>query len=101
MEKKLADEVKELNKRISELEEMLSILTQPLKEASKITSKYLKLTGLLLEHGGLTPDPILPEVKDPISKGIVRVLMNRIFHRSQNFLGANGGLLREELSEKG
>jgi len=73
----LADEVKELNKRISELEKTLSALTQPFMDLSKTTDKYLKLTGLLLEYGGLTPALIFPEIKDLISKEVVRVLMDR------------------------
>ena len=77
MKKDLVDEVKELNKRISELEKMLSILIKPLQDVRKTTSNYMRLTGLLLDHGGLTPDLILPEIKDPISKEIVRVLMDR------------------------
>jgi DNA-binding HxlR family transcriptional regulator len=75
--KDLAKEVKELNKRISELEKMLSNLTKPLQKVSKTTQNYLRLTGLLLDHGGLTPDMILPEIKDPISKEIVRVMIER------------------------
>ena len=77
MKKDLADEVKELNKRIIELEKMISVLIKPLKDIRKTTSNYMRLTGLLLDHGGLTPDLILPEIKDPISKEIVRVLMDR------------------------
>lgn len=77
VKKDLTDEVKELNKRISELEKMLSVLIQPLKDVSKTTQNYLKITGLLLDHGGLTPDLILPKVKDPISREIVRVLLDR------------------------
>ena len=37
----------------------------------------LKIIQLLLEHGGLTPDLILQDVKDPISKEIVRVLLDK------------------------
>jgi DNA-binding transcriptional ArsR family regulator len=77
MEKDLADEVKELNKRINELEKMLSTLMKPFSDVRKTTERYLKLAGLLLDHGGLTPDVILPELKDPISKDIVRVLLER------------------------
>jgi len=73
----LKKEIKELNKRISELEKMLSTLVQPLRKVSKTTQNYLRLTGLILDHGGLTPDLILPEIKDPISKEIIRVLMDR------------------------
>ena len=77
MKKDLADEVKELNKRINDLEKMLSVLIKPFQDVRKTTSNYMRLTGLLLDHGGLTPDLILPEIKDPISKEIVRVLMDR------------------------
>ena len=75
--KDLAEEVKELNKRIGELEKMISVLVQPLQRVQTATSNYLKVVQLLLEHGGLTPDLILPEVKDPISKEIVRVLLDK------------------------
>jgi len=75
--KDLKKEVKELNKRISELEKMLLEAISPLRQASKTTQKYLKITGLILEHGGLTPDMILPELKDHISREIVRVLIDR------------------------
>ncbi len=75
--KDLAKEVKELNKRISELEKMISQVIKPLRQASSTTQNYLKITGLLLEHGGLSPDIILPKVKDPISREIIRVLLDR------------------------
>ena len=77
MEKDLPGEVKELTKRINELEKMLAALLKPLSDAQKTTQNYLRLAGLLLDHGGLTPDVILPEVKDTISKDIVRVLLDR------------------------
>jgi DNA-binding transcriptional ArsR family regulator len=75
--KDLTKEIKELNKRINELEQMLTQLVQPLQNAGKITQNYLRLTGLVLDHGGLSPDMILPEVKDSISREIVRVLLDR------------------------
>jgi len=77
VEKDLTDEIKELNKRISDLEKMLSILMKPFTDIRKTTESYMRLAGLLLDHGGLTPDLILPELKDPISKEIVRVLLER------------------------
>lgn len=80
MEKKdkdVSSEIKELSKRISELESMLANLLKPLNDARKTTESYLRLAGLLLDHGGLTPDLILPDLKDPISKDIVRVLLER------------------------
>jgi DNA-binding transcriptional ArsR family regulator len=75
--KDLEKQVKELNNRISELEKMLSSALKPLREVSRTTQNYLKLTGILLEHGGLTPDMILPEVRDSISKEIIKVLIEK------------------------
>lgn len=80
-EKDVTEELKELSKRISELEQMLATLMKPFTDARKTTERYLKLAGLLLDHGGLTPEAILPGLKDPISKDIVRVLLE---HPEQN-----------------
>ena len=77
MAKNLEQEVKELNKRISELEKMLSVMIEPLRKVGRTTQNYMRITGLLLDHGGLTPDMILPEIKDTISREIVRVLLDR------------------------
>jgi hypothetical protein len=73
----LAAEIKELQKRIAELEQMLASIMKPLTDARLTTERYLRLAGLLLDHGGLTPDLILPEVKDPIERDIVRALLDR------------------------
>ena len=77
VEKDLAKEIKELNKRINELEKMLSTIIEPLQDVGKVTQNYMRIIGLLLDRGGITPDMILPDVKDPISKDIVRVLLER------------------------
>lgn len=76
-EKDLAEEVKKLNRRIVELEKVLSKIIHPLQEVNKVTQNYMRLIGFLIDRGGLTPDMILPDVKDPISKDIIRVLLER------------------------
>jgi sugar-specific transcriptional regulator TrmB len=73
----LAEEIKTLNKRIDELESMLRAVIQPFQEMGKSTSNYVRLIGLLLEHGGLTPDTVLSNIKDPIEQNIVRVLTQK------------------------
>jgi DNA-binding FadR family transcriptional regulator len=75
--KDLAEEVKELNKRISELEKMLSTIIAPLQDVSKVTQNYMRLIGILIDRGGLSPDMTLPELKDSISKDIVRALLEK------------------------
>lgn len=73
----LKEEIKNLNKRINELETMLSNLAKPLQNMQNTMKNYLRIVGMLLDHGGLTPDLILPDIKDPISKEIVRVLLDK------------------------
>jgi len=75
--KDLSEEVKKLNKRIEELEKMLSTIVEPLKGVRDITQNYLKIAGIIMDKGGLTPDAVLPEIKDSISQEIVRVLLDR------------------------
>ena len=77
MSKDLAKEIKDLNKRIAELEKMISLMIQPIQKVQNTKTNYVKIIKLLLENGGLTPDLILPDVKDPISKEIVRVLLDK------------------------
>ena len=77
MAEDLSEEVKKLNKRIQELEKMLSAAIKPLQDTGRIAQNYLRLTGILLDKGGLTPDAILPEIKDPISQEVVRVLLDK------------------------
>jgi DNA-binding transcriptional ArsR family regulator len=73
----LAEELRALGKRIDELESMIRLIIQPLQQVGKTTSNYLRLIGLLLEHGGLTPDTLLPEIHDPIERTIVQVLTKK------------------------
>jgi DNA-binding transcriptional ArsR family regulator len=76
-EKDLPKQIAELNKRIAELENMMAQLVAPVREMQKATGKYLRLVDLALKHGGLSPEILIPEVKDPISKEIVKVLLKK------------------------
>jgi DNA-binding transcriptional ArsR family regulator len=73
----LYKEIKSLNKRIDELESMLRDVVQPFQQMGKSTTTYFRLIGLMLEHGGLTPDTLFSEIKDPIEKTIVQVLTQK------------------------
>ena len=73
----LTEEIKSLNKRIDELETMLRAVVQPFQDMRKSTSNYLRLIGLMLEHGGLTPDTVMSNIRDPIEQNIVRVLTQK------------------------
>jgi DNA-binding transcriptional ArsR family regulator len=103
----LTEEIQKLNNRISELENMLSQLLRPLQQVQNSTSQYFRLVQLALEHGGLSPDLVLPEIKDPISQEIIRALLDRkeqniseITERVRNKRGtASRRIIRLRLSE--
>ena len=56
---------------------MMAQLVAPVRDMQKATSNYFRLVDLALKHGGLSPEMLLPEVKDPISRDIVKVLLKR------------------------
>lgn len=107
MTQDLKKEIKELQDRIAELERMLSAAIQPLKNVGKTTQQYMRIVNLLLEHGGLTPELILPEIKDAISQDIVSVLLDKpdqntsqITERVKNKRGtASRRIIRKKITE--
>ena len=79
-----AKRIEDLTKRIGELEETISKVAQPYSELVKQLSmfqetvqKYFRLMDLYEKHGVVSIDTILPTVKDPISKEIMRILLDR------------------------
>jgi uncharacterized protein YhaN len=103
----LTEEIQKLNNWLSELESMLSQLLRPLQQVQNSTSQYFRLVQLALEHGGLTPELAAPEIKDPISREIIRALLDRneqniseITERVQNNRGtASRRIIRLRLGE--
>ena len=73
----LYKEIKALNNRIDELESMIRTIVQPFQQVGKSTSNYFRIIGLMLEHGGLTPDTLFAEIKDPIEKTIIQILTQK------------------------
>lgn len=76
--------IEELSKRIGELEESLRDVTRPyselvgqLSQFQEIVQRYFRLLDLYQKHGAISIDAVLPEVKDPISKEIMKVLMDK------------------------
>ncbi len=76
-DEELPKQIKKLSVRIAELEEMMSQIMAPIQDMQRATQQYLRLVDLALRHGGLSPDMLIPEVTDPISKDIIRVLVDR------------------------
>lgn len=77
VEEDLGEQVKELNKRIAELEAQIAMLLNPIQEMQKASTKYLKIVETALKKGGVSPDMLVPEVKDSISKDIICVLVDK------------------------
>ena len=73
----LYKEIKALNNRIDELESMIRTIVQPFQQVGRSTSNYFRIIGLMLEHGGLTPDTLFSEIKDPIEKTIIQILTQK------------------------
>ena len=67
--------LEELNERIGRLESALTAALRPLEAMGDLGQRYLRLASMLVEHGGLSPDTLFPEVRDPISRDILSALM--------------------------
>ncbi len=77
-------EIEELSNRIGQLEEALREVTRPYAELSEhiarfqdIVGRYFRLLDIYREHGSISIDVILPEVKDQRSKEILRILLDK------------------------
>jgi len=75
--------IKELSERISSLEAALHQITRPyaelvgqLEQFQGIVHRYFRLLDLYQSHGVISIDTILPQVRDPISKEIMRILLD-------------------------
>lgn len=76
--------IEELSQRIAELEAALSQIVRPYAELVErldrfqdVVQKYFRLLDLYQRHGGVSIDVILPQLKDRISREIMRILMDR------------------------
>jgi DNA-binding transcriptional ArsR family regulator len=75
--KELRKEIKELNKRILELEQVITELREPFKQLQSAAKGYYKFIELFTRYGGISPEVVTPNLKDPISKDILIVLVDR------------------------
>jgi DNA-binding transcriptional ArsR family regulator len=70
-------ELEELGQRLDRLESILNEISKPLENFYGITGNYLRLLKFYSEHGSISPEHIVPGLKDPISKDIVNVLFQK------------------------
>ncbi len=76
--------IEELTARIAELESAVREVARPYSELVEQLSRfqdtvqrYFKLMDLYQRHGVISIETILPGVKDPISKDIMRLLLDK------------------------
>lgn len=79
-----SDKIEELMQRIKQLEETLSEIIQPYRELvdrlshfQNLVVQYFQLLNIYRKFGMISIDVILPEVKDEISKEILRILAEK------------------------
>jgi len=80
----LEKQIKSLSDKMESLEESMRVVTGPysqlleyIERFQKISSSYFRLIDLYQKYGEISPDLMMPEVKDPISKEIVKILFDR------------------------
>ncbi len=83
-EEELKKEIRELRKQISELSEAMERITEPYQEVIRnfgdlqnVARKYFALLELYQKFGGISPEMVIPELRDPISREIVRILFDK------------------------
>jgi len=80
----LKKEIRELSKRIEELEKLLSVLLQPynltldaIRNTTELAGNYLTILKLYLQHGKISPEVLVPELKDAIAREMLAVLFEK------------------------
>ena len=77
-------EIARLSKKIDNLEGMISDMAQPYQETmammakfNEMASGYLKIINLYQQHGKVSPEMLVPSVKDPIAQDILVILFEK------------------------
>jgi DNA-binding transcriptional ArsR family regulator len=80
----LQEQIRALAEKMDNVEDSLSKVAQPygqlldyIERFQKISSSYFKMLGLYQRYGAISPDLLIPGVKDSISRDIVKVLFER------------------------
>ena len=77
-------EIAELSSKIDNLESMIADMYQPYQEAmgymakfNELASGYMKIIGLYQKHGKVSPEMLVPTLKDPIAQDILVILFEK------------------------
>lgn len=75
--KALAEKMESVEDSMSKVAVPYSQLVEYVERFQKISNSYFKMLGLYQRYGAISPDLLIPGVKDPISRDIVKVLFER------------------------
>ncbi len=106
-----AKRIQELTERIAQLEEAIRQVSVPYSQLAtqlatfqETVGKYFRLMDLYQRYGMVSIDTIIPEVKDPISRDILRILLDRpglnISQLTDELKGRRGSSSRRIVREK-
>ncbi len=80
----LQDDVRELRKQVEALREALDAVAEPYRERAgyverlqTIARGYFRLLDLYAKHGAVSPDVVVPGLRDDISKAILTALFEK------------------------
>lgn len=80
----LQEQIKTLSEKMESVEESIGKVAQPysqlleyIERFQKISSSYFKMLALYQRYGAISPDLLIPGVRDSISRDIVKVLFER------------------------
>ncbi|MFQ6051763.1 MAG: transcriptional regulator [Candidatus Hydrothermarchaeota archaeon] len=83
-EKDIEKKINDLYEKIDRLEKIIREISKPYEDMVEyieyikgVSSRYLRILDLYLEHGVISPEIIVPDIKDPISKEIVKILFEK------------------------
>jgi DNA-binding transcriptional ArsR family regulator len=83
-EEDLHDEIRELKVQIAQLSEALETAVKPyqkvlgqLEELQGVARRYFGLLELYQRYGEISPEVVIPGLKDPISQEIVKILFDK------------------------
>mgnify|MGYP000968929299 CR=1 FL=1 len=83
-EKQQAKEIERLSNKIDNLEGMISDMARPYQETmammakfNEMASGYLKIINLYQQHGKVSPEMLVPSIKDPIAQDILVILFEK------------------------
>jgi len=69
--------LQELESTIGSLRDTQSELVKYVDLLRDLSSRYIRLMSLYSQHGRISVDLAIPEIKDPISKDVLRILVDK------------------------